>query len=89
MTALREAETALDNYAADLDRLKELDAARRTAAFVAARMQELRRGGKVGGLAAVDAERGRIAADEAVAAAQADINADQIAIFLALGGGWS
>jgi NodT family efflux transporter outer membrane factor (OMF) lipoprotein len=89
LTALREVETALDNYAADLDRLKELDAARQTAAAVATRTQELRRGGKVGGLIAVDAERGRIAADEAVAAAQADINADQIAVFLALGGGWS
>ena len=89
LNALRETETALDNYSADLDRLKQLDGARRTAASVAAGTEKLRRGGKVGGLVALDAERGRIAADEAVAAAQADINADQIAIFLALGGGWS
>lgn len=89
LTALREVETALDNYAADLDRLKQLDAARQTAAAVAARTQELRRGGKVGGLVALDAERGRIAAEEAVAVAEADTNADQVAVFLALGGGWS
>ena len=89
LTALREVETTLDTYAADLDRLKGLEAASRTAATVAARTDQLRRGGKLGGLATIDAERGRLAADEAVAAARADINADQVAVFLALGGGWS
>ncbi|MFX1766835.1 efflux transporter outer membrane subunit [Paraburkholderia sp. A1RI-2L] len=88
LAALRETETSLDNYASALARLERLQSARDEAREVDARTNELWRGGKVGGLAALDAQRTRLAAESAVALAQADVNNDQIATFLALGGGW-
>ncbi|RQT24792.1 efflux transporter outer membrane subunit [Burkholderia contaminans] len=88
LTALRETETALDTYAGALDRLQRLEASRDAARDVMARTEELRRGGRIGGLAALDAERTWLAAETAVAAARQDVNDDQITTFLALGGGW-
>ncbi|WP_213308999.1 efflux transporter outer membrane subunit [Paraburkholderia sacchari] len=88
LSALRETETSLDNYASALDRLQRLESARDEAREVDARTDELWRGGKFGGLAALDAQRTRLAAESAVATAQADVNNDRIATFLALGGGW-
>lgn len=89
LAALRETETSLDTYAAALDRLERLRQSEQQAAEVLARTRELRKGGRVGGLVALDAERSRVAAAAATAAAEADVNADQIAVFQALGGGWS
>jgi NodT family efflux transporter outer membrane factor (OMF) lipoprotein len=89
LTALREVESGLNNYAADLEGLQNLQAARDNAAIVAKRTRTLRRGGKVGGLADLDAQRSLVIAQQAFTAAQSTINRDQIAIFLALGGGWS
>jgi outer membrane protein TolC len=88
LTALRETESSLDTYAAALDRLDRLEAARDEALQVEQRTEQLRRGGKVGGLVALDAERTLVANELAVASAQADVNSDQITAFLALGGGW-
>ncbi|WP_395064303.1 efflux transporter outer membrane subunit [Paraburkholderia silvatlantica] len=88
LTALRETETSLDNYGAALDRLQRLESARDAARSVNDRTSELWRGGKVGGLEALDAQRTWLAAENAVAVAQADVNNDQISTFLALGGGW-
>lgn len=88
LTALREVEIALNSYAADLERLEDFKSARDNAVEVAKRTATLRRGGRVGGGAALDAQRARILAEQAVSAAQTDINRDQIAVFLALGGGW-
>lgn len=88
LTALRETETSLDNYGASLDRLDRLQSALAEAQTVQRRTEELRRGGKVGGLVALDAERTWVTAEAAVATQQAAINSDQISVFLALGGGW-
>ncbi|MBM2765458.1 efflux transporter outer membrane subunit [Burkholderia anthina] len=88
LTALRETETSLDTYAGALDRLQRLEASRDAARDVMNRTDELRRGGRVGGLAALDAQRTWLAAETAVAAARQDVNNDQISTFLALGGGW-
>jgi outer membrane protein TolC len=88
LTALRETEISLDAYAAALDRLQRLENARNLAVQVAQRTVQLRQGWKVSGLVALDAERIWVAADIAVASAQADVNSDQIAAFLALSGGW-
>jgi len=88
LTALREIETALTTYAYDLDRLKNLKGARDKAATVARDARELWRGGNINALAALDADRARAAAEQAFAAAETSLNTDQIAIFLALGGGW-
>jgi outer membrane protein TolC len=88
LNALRETESSLDTYAADLDRLQRLQDANDQAKFVNDRTSELRRGGKVGGLVSLDAERTWVNSAVALASAQADVNNDQIAVFLALGGGW-
>jgi outer membrane protein TolC len=89
LAALRETETALEIYSADLQRIQGLKAARDSASRAEAQVVELRKGGKVGGLALVDAERTSAAAEQALAAAESDVSTDQIAVFLALGGGWS
>ena len=75
LTALRETETSLDNYAAALDQLQRLENAREAALQVMQRTDQLRLGGKVSGLVALDAERTWVAADIAVASAQADVTA--------------
>jgi NodT family efflux transporter outer membrane factor (OMF) lipoprotein len=89
LSALRETETALETYSADLERLDGLKAARDNAARAEAQVEQLRRAGKVGGLVLVDAERTAAAAEQALAAAETDLSHDQIAVFLALGGGWA
>jgi NodT family efflux transporter outer membrane factor (OMF) lipoprotein len=89
LSALRETEAALETYSADLERIQSLTAARDSARRAEAQTVELRKGGRVGGLALVDAERTAAAAEEALAAAQTSISTDQIAVFLALGGGWN
>lgn len=88
LKALREVETALNTYAADLDRLNELTKAQEAAALVAEKAHKLRAGGRIGALPAIAADRDAAMAKQAVADARADINTDQIAAFLALGGGW-
>lgn len=88
LKALREVETALDTYAADLDRQGELERARAAARQVALRTRQLRAGGRVGGLVALSAARDAALAEQAAADGEADLNTDQIAVFLALGGGW-
>ena len=88
LSALRETETSLDDYGAALDRLDQLQAALAEAQTVELRTEQLRRGGKVGGLVELDAERTWVIAEAAVATQQMTINSDQISVFLALGGGW-
>lgn len=88
LSALRETETALETYSADLERLQGLTAARDDASRAEAQVAALRKGGKVGGLALLDAERAVAAAEQTLASAETDLSHDQIAVFLALGGGW-
>lgn len=88
LTALRETETALSAYAQDLDRRTALQAARQASATAAEQARLLYRNGKTGYLESLDAERGLASSDAALAAAQAQLASDQIAVFRALGGGW-
>ncbi|RUL70927.1 efflux transporter outer membrane subunit [Dyella choica] len=88
LDSLREVETALNNYAADLDRQGQLQLARDSAVQHAAQMEELQQRGRIDSLAVLAAERDRWVAEQALAAGQATINRDQIQVFLALGGGW-
>ena len=88
LTALRETETALTNYARELDRNARLKAAREQSAQVAEETRRLYVNGKTGYLDSLDAERVLANADTALAASQANIVNDQLALFLALGGGW-
>lgn len=87
--ALREVESSLTSYAAGIDQLENLERSRDGAARAARRTAQLRRGGKIDELPALEAERDFIATQQAVAEAKAATNEDQIALFLALGGGWA
>jgi NodT family efflux transporter outer membrane factor (OMF) lipoprotein len=87
--ALREVETALNSYAAGLEQQDSLERARDEAARVAQRTMQLRRGGKISEIPALEAERDLVAAEQAVAEGRGAINDDQITLFLALGGGWT
>lgn len=89
LTALRETETALNNYARELDRNARLKAVRAQSAQIAKESERLYANGKTGYLNSLDAQRTLANADTALAASEASLVSDQIALFLALGGGWS
>ncbi|HEY1396511.1 TolC family protein [Roseateles sp.] len=88
LNALRETETALNQYARELDRRAALQASRDEAAIVAGQARRLYQGGKVAYLDALDAERALAASDAALAASEATLIDEQVQLFLALGGGW-
>ena len=88
LTALKETETALTNYARELDRNQRLQAARDQSAEVEKEARRLYANGKTGYLEALDAERMLAGADAAKAASDAALVNDQLSLFLALGGGW-
>ncbi|HYD27812.1 TolC family protein [Brevundimonas sp.] len=89
LVALQETETALANYANELDRRAALEAARNQAA-TAARLSRLRfDAGADSFLTVLDAERTLAAADAQLAASDALVTTYQIALFKALAGGWS
>ncbi len=86
--ALREAETAISDYAGGLDRNAALRRAREESAE-AARIVRLRyAAGAENFLAVLDAERTLATADAQLAASDAALSTAQIAVFKALGGGW-
>jgi multidrug efflux system outer membrane protein len=89
LVALQETETALANYANELDRRSALQAARDQAGD-AARLSRLRfDAGADSFLAVLDAERTLAAADAQLAASDALVTTYQIALFKALAGGWA
>jgi NodT family efflux transporter outer membrane factor (OMF) lipoprotein len=88
LTALQETESALNNYGHDLDQLASLRASRDRSAQVAGDATRLLSAGRIDALSALDAQRTLAASEQALAAAESQISMDQIAIFLALGGGW-
>ncbi|PTQ10875.1 RND transporter [Sphingomonas oleivorans] len=88
LTALDETERALSIYGHDLEERAATLAARDEAARAAADADRLFRAGRTGFLTALDAQRTAIAADQQLAAIDTRIARDQVAIFLALGGGW-
>ncbi|HYC67411.1 TolC family protein [Brevundimonas sp.] len=89
LVALQETETALANYANELDRRSALQAARDQAAN-AARLSRLRfEAGADSFLTVLDAERTLAGADAQLAASEALVTTYQIAVFKALAGGWS
>ena len=89
LVALQETETALANYANELDRRAALQAARDQAA-TAARLSRLRfNAGADSFLTVLDAERTLAGADAQLAASDALVTTYQIALFKALAGGWS
>jgi multidrug efflux system outer membrane protein len=88
LTALRETESALTTYGRDLQRDDDLSTAGARAAEAEQQAKRLYVGGKIDFLPLLDAQRSLAGADAALAASHAQLAADQVAIFLALGGGW-
>jgi outer membrane protein TolC len=88
LTALKEAEQALAGYTAALENREALvDARDKTqAAFDIARKEFS--AGSVSTLDLLTTEQSLVGLDAAVAAADAALVRDQIAVFKALGGGW-
>lgn len=86
--ALRETESALTVYARELDRHAALQAAREQNALAARQAETLQRAGRSDFLTALDAQRSLTTADAALATSTTQVALDQVALFLALGGGW-
>ncbi|MEW6598731.1 MAG: efflux transporter outer membrane subunit [Pseudomonadota bacterium] len=89
LNALRETETSLSAYAQDLQRNAALRVARDQSAKAAAEARRLYQGGRSAYLSSLDAERSLANMDASVAASDGQLAADQVRLFLALGGGWA
>lgn len=88
LAALRDTETALSDYAGELDRNAALRVARDQSGE-AARIVRLRySAGAENFLAVLDAERTLSTAEAQLAASDAQLTTNQITLFKALGGGW-
>jgi outer membrane protein TolC len=85
--ALRETESALTTYAHELQRNASLREARDKAAALA-KVQRMRAAGRENALTGLDAARTLSAAEMTLATSDAALASDQVAVFLALGGGW-
>jgi NodT family efflux transporter outer membrane factor (OMF) lipoprotein len=88
LTALQETETALSNYANELDRRAALTEARDQAARAAGLSRLRFNAGADSFLLVLDAERTQASADAALAQSDALVTTYQIALFRALAGGW-
>jgi NodT family efflux transporter outer membrane factor (OMF) lipoprotein len=88
LNALRETETSLAVYAHELDRNAALRAARDEAVTAEGQARTLYRAGKSPYLTGLDAQRTLTGAEAALAASDSAVAADQVNLFLALGGGW-
>ena len=88
LNALRETETSLSTYGRDLDRNAQLRAARDEAQTAHEQTQSLYRAGRRPFLDALDAERTLAQTEAALSDSNGQIAADQVRLFLALGGGW-
>ena len=88
LNALKETESALETYARDLERRAILEKARQQAAQAARDSEQLFTLGRSGYLPVLDATRTLINVEQSLALADSKLAADQVNLFLALGGGW-
>ncbi len=88
LEALTDTESALNVYVHDLKREESLQAARDDAATVEQDAERLQVGGRATALEVIDAQRTLASAEQSLAQLQSAISDDQVAVFLALGGGW-
>ncbi|TFW23849.1 efflux transporter outer membrane subunit [Duganella callida] len=88
LNSLKEVESAMTVYARELDRNAALKTARDEAELASGQSHRLYRYGRTDFLSVLDADRTLAATDAAWAASDAALAADQITLFLALGGGW-
>ncbi|MEO1968675.1 MAG: TolC family protein [Sphingomonadaceae bacterium] len=89
LTALQETETALSNYSRSLEQRRSLAAALTAAQKAANITRAQNREGVVNSLQTLDAERTLAEARAALADQDALVSQRQIAVFRALGGGWT
>jgi outer membrane protein, multidrug efflux system len=89
LVALQDVEVALNNYAHDLAREGSSTQAVQDAAQALKDAQRLQIGGRATTLTVVDAQRAYATAEQTLAQLKTSISTDQIATFLALGGGWN
>lgn len=88
LNALKEVESAMTVYARELDRNAALKTARDESALASEQSHRLYQYGRTDFLTVLDADRTLAATDAAWVASDAALVSDQIALFLALGGGW-
>jgi outer membrane protein TolC len=86
--ALRDTETALNVYVHDLQREDSTRKARDEAERAVRDSERLQGAGRVTALAVIDAQRAYAASEETLAQLETALAEDQVAVFLALGGGW-
>jgi NodT family efflux transporter outer membrane factor (OMF) lipoprotein len=89
LRALKETEQTLSIYSSELNRRQDLSSAQELArrAFVLAQDQST--AGSISTLDMLTTEQSLVSADAAIAASDAALSQDQIALFKALGGGWN
>lgn len=88
LTALRQAETALEADAREIDRDRRLEAARDDAARAADQANRLFRFGRTGLLELLTAQASLATAETTLAQSRATLADRQVDVFLTLGGGW-
>ncbi|MGS0970877.1 efflux transporter outer membrane subunit [Burkholderia glumae] len=88
LNALRETQTSLATYAADTQRADALRTAYQSARDAAEETHRLYAAGRESFISDLDATRTLTSVQARVAAVQAQVAADQVRLFLALGGGW-
>lgn len=89
LTALREVESSLAEYNGEMARHHALTLARNSAALAEEQASRLYRFGRTDFLQLLTAQDSLAKAEAALAASEAGITARQIALFMALGGGWT
>ena len=88
LKSLQEVESALTILARDLDRSTALSKAKDNAAEANRQIQTLYRAGRLPYLDYLDAQRNLSATEAALATSDGQVAADQVKLFLTLGGGW-
>jgi NodT family efflux transporter outer membrane factor (OMF) lipoprotein len=87
--ALRDAETALNTYVHDLQREDSTQKARNEAERAVRDSARLQAEGRATSLAVIDSQGTYAASEQTLAQLETALAEDQVAVFLALGGGWS
>ena len=88
LAALRDAEIALNTYVHDLQREDSTRKARDEAERAVRDSEKLQAAGRATALVVTDAQRAYAASEQTLAQLETAIAQDQVAVFLALGGGW-
>ena len=86
--ALRDAESALNVYVHDLQREESTRRARDEAQRAVRDSERLQGSGRATSLAVIDSQRAYAASEQTLAQLETTLSQDQVAVFLALGGGW-